>query len=120
MRSVTTVRALLALCVLISAGCATKPDHYYWGHYEPLIYDMYLQPGSADAPTQIEKLTADIDQANSLGKPVPPGVFAHLGFMYAITGNIGKAEDALNNEKALYPESAVLIDGMMKRAREAK
>lgn len=118
MRAITTARALLLLIVLTATGCAVKPDHYYWGHYEPLIYDMYLRPGSADAPTQIEKLTTDIGQANSLGRPVPPGVYAHLGFMYAIAGNIAKAEESFNQEKALYPESEVLLDGMMKRARK--
>jgi hypothetical protein len=116
-RYATAPSLLLALIVLTATGCATRHDHYYWGHYEPLLYDMYLRPGSADAPTQIDKLTADIEQANSLGKPVPPGVYAHLGFMYAIAGNIGKAEEAFNREKALYPESTVLLDGMMQRAR---
>jgi hypothetical protein len=120
MKSFTGSVILLALVTLTSAGCATRHDHYYWGHYEPLIYEMYLRPGSADAPTQIEKLTADIEQANSLGKPVPPGVYAQLGFMHAIAGNIARAESAFNMEKTNYPESAVLIDGMMQRARKAK
>lgn len=119
MRFVTPPSALLALLVLTASGCATRSDHYYWGHYEPLIYAMYLRPGTADAPTQIDKLTADIEQANSLGKPVPPGVYAHLGFMYAIAGKMGNAEEAFNREKALYPEATVLIDGMMQRARAA-
>ena len=120
MKSVITTASLLALIALTSTGCATRHDHYYWGNYEPLIYEMYLHPGAADAPTQIDKLTADIDKAHSLGKPVPPGVYAHLGFMYAIAGKIDMAESAFGQEKANYPESAVLIDGMMQRARKTK
>lgn len=120
MRISTLQVMLLAIVALTASGCATKSDHYYWGSYESLIYDMYVNPGSADASTQIEKLNTDISKANGLGKPVPPGVYAHLGFMYAIANQPDKAEEAFNMEKANYPESAVLIDGMMSRAREVK
>lgn len=107
----------ILVCVLwLLAGCASNKNLYYWGHYEPLIYDMYVKPGKADPGTQIEKLTGDIQKAQGRDKTIPPGVYAHLGFMYAIQGNLGRAEEAFNEEKALYPESVVFIDGMMDRA----
>lgn len=120
MNATTRLGAVIGVVLLAGAGCATKQDHYHWGQYESLIYAMYLHPGEADANTQIAKLSADIGEANSLGKPVPPGVYAHLGYMYAIAGQPDKAEDAFHQEKALYPESAVLLDGMMQRARRGK
>lgn len=98
------------------SGCVSHNTTYYWGSYEQLLYDIYMAPGSADPLTQVEKLTTDISQAESKGKPVPPGVYAHLGMAYASLGNIGEAMAALTTEKTLYPESAVLIDGMIDRA----
>ena len=108
-------------CVLLfsalSAGCVTAPqDHYYWGSYEALILAMYAELGSADPVMQIEKLTADLQQAESIGKPAPPGLHAHLGYLYAMNGNVPLAEAAFNEERALFPESAVFIDGMLERA----
>ena len=104
----------IALSTLL-AGCEATPL-YHWGEYESLIYNGYTQPGLADANTQIEKLVADIQKADSLGKKVAPGIFAHLAYMYAIEGEVAKSNDAFVNEKSLYPESAKFIDGMMSRA----
>lgn len=99
------------------AGCVKRnPDMYYWGEYETLIYKMYTESGSVEADVQIDKLKTGILEAENSGKKVPPGVFAHLGFMYAEKGNIDLAVDAFNQEKALFPESEKFIDGMMKRA----
>lgn len=105
------------LTAMVISGCANRqPQMYYWGEYEALIYDMYVEAGTAEADVQIEKLTADIDKASNAGKRVPPGVYAHLGFMYASKGNVNLAVEAFNQEKALFPESAKFIDGMMDRA----
>lgn len=110
-------RAVLSVVALILlSGCATNQTNYYWGNYEQLLYEMYAEPGSADPVTQVEKLSVDLEQAENEGKPVPPGVHAHLGMMYAMLGNIDQAHAAFSAEKALYPESSVLIDGMIARS----
>lgn len=102
---------------LLAAGCATPPrTHYYWGNYPVLILKMYAEPGSADPLTQIEKLNVDLQQAESNGQPAPPGLYAHLGMMYAMNGDIAEAEQAFLEEKKRFPEAEVFIDGMMQRA----
>jgi hypothetical protein len=116
-------RALIGFSVIacsILSGCATGPqDQYYWGQYESLINDMYVNAGQATPVVQIEKITQDIQQAENQGKPVPPGVYAHLGFMYSLEGNVGAATEAFNEEKSLYKDSQILIDGMLERANKA-
>ncbi len=111
------VRAGFVPALLLLGGCATQGNQYYWGEYEPLIYDMYVNPGAADTDTQVEKLTLTIQQAQSYGMQIPPGLYAHLGMMYAKQGNPALAVEALNEEKAHYPESAKFIDGLMVRAK---
>ncbi len=109
---------IIFVCVGM-VGCVPQSSSlYYWGGYERLIYTMYKQPGSADAVTQIQVLTADIQRAAGTGKPVAPGVYAHLGMMYASQGDVDKAVNALNMEKQLYPESTVMIDGMIGRVKK--
>lgn len=108
---------LLLIIVLVSSGCVTaKQDLYYWGQYESLLLKMYVKQDSVDPDSQIERLSRDLEIAESQGKQVPPGVFLHLGFMYAMKGEPAQAETAFNNEQERFPESSVFIDGMMKRA----
>lgn len=110
--------ATLAALFLLSA-CQSTSNLYYWGDYEQLLYDMYNRPGKAPPELQIDKLSTDIERAQNSGKKIAPGIHAHLGLMYASVGNMAAAEAAFINEKTLYPESAVLLDGMLQRAYEA-
>ncbi|MCV2403257.1 DUF4810 domain-containing protein [Marinomonas sp. C2222] len=106
---------LIILSMLVLGGCASKQTTFYWGEYESLIYDMYIEPGSADSTTQISTLLADIQKAEAKNIPIAPGIHAHLGYMYALEGNIDQSIAEFATEKSLYPESATLIDGMLKR-----
>ena len=108
---------LLSLCCGVLTGCATQSGLYHWGNYEQIIYNMYINPGSADPRTQIQALSVDIQEAENHGKKVAPGVYAHLGMMYAMLGDGGDAMAAFEMEKKLYPESSHLVDGMIERAK---
>ena len=112
MRALQLSLMIAALCAL--NACASK-DIYYWGRYEEFIYDMYVNPGKADPSTQVAKLTEDIDKARAAEKPVPPGVHAHLGFLYYQLGNLGSARQEFQTEKTLFPESTPFIDGILQR-----
>ncbi len=114
-----SLRIGATVCALytLSACTPTVNTHYHWGNYESLIYDMYAQPGKATSAIQIDKLNEDIQQAENNGKPVPPGLYAHLGFMYSIEGNVAAANQAFAEETHLYPDSKTLINGMLERAK---
>lgn len=107
---------ILGISVLIQ-GCATQANLYYWGDYEHIIYDIYLNPGEADAQTQIYKLNQTIEVATNKGMKIPPGLFAHLGMVHAQIGNAALAKEALLQEKALYPESSTFVDGILTRSK---
>ena len=110
--------ACILLLSLVTA-CSQQPrELYYWGGYEQLLYEMYAKPGSADPLTQIEILTANIQRANNKDHKVAPGIYAHLGMMYAALGNASESQAALTMEKTLYPEASVLIDGLLQRAQQ--
>ncbi len=109
---------LMMLGIFLATGCATNNEIYYWGEYEQLIHDAYINPGSADPATQIEKLSADIQKAEAVGKRVAPGIYAHLGFLYAVEGKDSQSREAFKQEQALYPESIAFIEGMLRRAKQ--
>lgn len=107
---------MAALCALGAlSACAVHPALYSWGRYEEMIYQMYMKPGEADPVAQTAKLTEDIEKAKAGGKPVPPGVHAHLAYLYYQQGNIGGAQQELQIEKTLFPESAAFVDGVLER-----
>ncbi|SEQ21285.1 MULTISPECIES: DUF4810 domain-containing protein [Amphritea] len=112
--------ALLFVSItVLLGGCATQDNSlYYWGSYEAMIYEMYVEPGNAPAALQITKLEEDIQKSDALGKKVPPGLYAHLGMMYAAEGKAGLAQQALLKEKAIYPEATALVDTLLKNQKQ--
>lgn len=111
---------LASLTLGLLSGCTANKTQYYWGEYETLVYQTHIEPGEAGPLVQIEKLLADIQKAESVNKPVLPGVYAHLGLMYAANGDKSLALDSLNKEKELFPESAIFIDGLINRSLKQK
>jgi hypothetical protein len=102
--------------VLLFTGCASNDTQYYWGEYEDLVYQTHHNSDEVPPIVQIEKLQAVIEKAEVVGKPVPPGIYAHLGLMYAANGNKELALSSLAKEKELFPESAIFIDGLIQRS----
>lgn len=112
------VPVLVATTALAASGCvAQKQPLYRWGAYEPLIYQQYTKPGTAEPGIQVDKLSADIERTRAEGKRVPPGEHAHLGYMQYQIGNVDQAIAEFQTERALYPESATLMDRLIARAR---
>jgi hypothetical protein len=106
----------LALLCGFAAACADpgpRPPAYAWGGYEDLIYAMYAKPGEATPEVQIERISASLQEGESKGFKAGPGVYAHLGYMQYLTGNVDAARNAFEREKALYPESATFMDRLL-------
>lgn len=110
----------LLVVPFLLAGCATKQETFYWGEYEGLVYEMYAPDGGSDVPKHISTLSEDINKAQAEGKLVAPGIHAHLGYMFALAGNLSEAKAAFLVEKDNFPESSVLIDGMLTRLEGTK
>lgn len=109
------LRVLFLFLSLVASSACVRPTMYAWGRYEEMIYQMYMKPGEADPVTQTAKLTEDIEKAKGAGKPVPPGVHAHLAYLYYQQGNLSGARQEFQIEKTLYPEATPFIDGVLER-----
>jgi hypothetical protein len=117
-RETMTWRAILIVLGAAGfAGCQTRPQPiYHWGNYQALLYQDYSAPGKAGPEQQIETLKADLEKAKSANRPAPPGLHAHLGYLYAKFGRGDLATLEFQAEKTLFPESAVFIDALLARA----
>ena len=103
--------------MVLFTGCASK-SLYYWGHYEDSIYDMYLEPGKTSLPDEILRLETQIEKTSASGQFVPPGLHAHLGYLYAMEGDYATAMVHFQTEKQKFPESTLFIDGMIERMKK--
>ena len=111
-------RLLSVLSLVLVAGCAS-PSIYYWGDYEDLLYTSYVKPSEATPERQIKSLEADLQKAKGKGLAVPPGLHAHLGFLYYQTGNFGKAGEHFEIEKLRFPESSTLMDRFLRKIKKS-
>lgn len=119
-KAVTMRLVLIALSAVFFAGCQTRPKPlYYWGDYQGLLYQDYSSPGKASPEQQIETLKVDLEKAKSANLPAPPGLHAHLGYLYAKIGKGDLATQEFQTEKKLFPESTKFIDTMLARASAA-
>ncbi|MBC7682404.1 MAG: DUF4810 domain-containing protein [Ferruginibacter sp.] len=113
-----TTAGLLGLALL--TGCAAKapPTLYQWGSYQDRIYAQYAEPGKLPAEGQIAALEADFQKTGANDRKAPPGYFAHLGYLHIQSGKPGQAVQSFEAEKALFPESAVYMDLLIKHAQK--
>jgi hypothetical protein len=101
---------------MVATGCAQKPSPIYrWGRYETVVYEMHAEPGGVDTTTGIALLREDIERTSLEGKRVPPGVHAHLGFLYYSEGRLESAREQFEIESELFPESKTFMDGILER-----
>lgn len=97
-------------------GCAAGPQPLYsWGSYTQQTYLMYNQPEKATPSAQIIKLEAEIEKAKAKNLAVPPGLYAHLGWLSLQVNNAQKAAEYFQLERQVYPESAVLMDRLLRK-----
>ncbi|CAB5502013.1 hypothetical protein AZO1586I_1525 [Bathymodiolus thermophilus thioautotrophic gill symbiont] len=109
---------VLSINAVLLSGCVSNNSLYYWGEYESVVRQSYVDPGSMDVQTQIEKLNVDLQKTEASGKKIAPGIYAHLGVLYAEQGKREQSRAAFLQEKSLFPESSILIDGMLNRVKE--
>lgn len=109
----------LAIAAL-AAGCAqpVKPL-YHWEGYQRQVYE-YLKADGSTPSEQLAILQSQAEKARATGAVLPPGFRAHLGLLYLKLGRPDEARDALQAEKAAFPESAQYMDFLLKGLTEKK
>lgn len=109
--------ALVVLALAATSSCVSDKSLYSWGHYEDSVYRVCHGADTFDLAKDVQLLSQEIDRAHAEGRRVAPGIHAHLGYLYYVSGNTGAAIEHFIAEKQLYPESATFIDGMLARTK---
>lgn len=104
----------LVLAAAMMTGCATQPQAlYHWGDFESQQYG-YLS-GTKAPEESIQNIEKVREEAKSMGKTIPPGMSAHLGMLYGLTGRTDLFEQHLLAERTQFPESSAYVDFLLKQ-----
>ncbi len=109
---------LIFSSIVVLQGCvsAQKP-YYYYGTYSQSQLAYVKAPSDETLKlkiTSIEDIIAKAEEG-STSKRVPPGVYADLAYLMALSGKNKDAVTFFNKEKEIYPESVVYIDKMLNK-----
>jgi hypothetical protein len=114
--AILVVFALALLCT----GCATKRQPMYaWGNYSDSLYQSKKDENPETYEQHVQVLEKIVAESNTRNLRVPPGVYAELGYVYASRNNPAKAIELFQLEKQTYPESAVLMENLIRRAEKS-
>lgn len=114
---ITSMKKIVCLCVLgVLAGCGPT-TLYEWGGYEPSLYLMYIQAGEFNVQETLAGLAQEVEKTNADGRLVPPGKYAHLGYLSYMAGDTAAASGYFQAEKQAFPESAKFMDRMLEQVK---
>ena len=104
----------LSLSLLLFCSCANK-KLYSWGKYESSSYNYLKASDDKSAQALAETYQSIIDKQTGTRGVVPPGIYADYCFLLLQTNKIKEGKEMLLKEIALYPESKVFIDRILKK-----
>lgn len=113
-------KLLAALAAVACAGpfaCAQN-TMYRWGGYDDALYQHYKNPQKREE--FVAKLSGIIEEAEKSGTPVPPGCYAEYGWALYEEGRAAEAVAYFEKEKKQWPESASLMDKLIRNASRAR
>jgi hypothetical protein len=103
----------VALAALFAfSGCASTGSLYRWGAYDQQLFSYYRKPDTAaEFRSQLE---AAVKKTEKDGLRVAPGLYAEIGTLYLLNGDRAGAVVWYGKERAAWPESAVLMDSLIR------
>jgi hypothetical protein len=110
-------KKILLICIaatLCLVSCIAPKTLYSWENYDDTSF-KYLKYSDDKSTEQLIKTYQKlIEKQKGTLKVVPPGVYADYGFILLQADRTTEGKEMLEKENALYPESKVFIDRILK------
>ncbi len=107
----TVLLLLVPAAALLAAGCGPK-TLYTWRGYDDSLYAHYKNP--QDHAKHIERLQTIVTQNETDGVKMPPGVYAEYGYALLEESRFDESVTYFKKEKETWPESAVIMEKMIR------
>jgi hypothetical protein len=108
----------IAFGLSLLVGCVQQNTLYNWGKYQEASYAYVKNNTDEDLEKLMKEYQYIIDNQKDGLKKVPPGIYADYGYLLVKQGKIKEGLELLKLEIVLYPESAVFIEGIIKRLEQ--
>lgn len=105
---------LITALTLLLFSCGTPKPLYNWQNYDAVVYN-YIKVSDEKSTENLLKTYDKLIKKYGTRKVPAPGVYADYGYLLIKGGEIEKGKTLLQKEISLYPESATLINGILKR-----
>lgn len=105
---------VIGAALLIGSCAPTVKPLYTWGNYEDVSYTYLKKSDEKTTQLLIEAYQQIIEKQEGSRKIVPPGIYADYGFLLASTGKVKEGKELMQKEIALYPESKVFVERILK------
>jgi hypothetical protein len=108
----------LLIPVILLASCTVTKPLYSWHKYEISSYN-YLKNNDEKSTQELIKNYEEITAKQKGSRQVvPPGIYADYGFILLQMGKNEEGNAMLEKEIALYPESKIFIDRIIKMQKK--
>jgi hypothetical protein len=108
---------MLVIAVALSS-CGSSKKLYSLNKYEKASYNYLKKADEKSTNKIIKEYKKIINEQKGIRKSIPPGMCADYGFLLIQKGNKAEGIANLKKEIALYPESKVFIDRILKLIEE--
>lgn len=113
----TVLVLLVAAVAILAAACGPK-QMYTWRGYDDTLYAHYKNP--QDHASHVERMKTIVTDTEAAGAKMPPGVYAEYGYALLEEGRFGESVTYFQKEKETWPESAVIMDKMVRNVARLK
>lgn len=111
--------SLLTLCMPFFTNCATK-KMYYFGDYSTTLYHLEKDQNEESLLKHKQILETIVAESTERNLPVPPGIYAELGYINLKANNSKEAIALFQTEAKHYPESKLFMDRLIQSAELRK
>ena len=101
-----------AAAAALGAACTPRSALYDWDGYDDALYRHYKAPQDREA--WVAALKTAVLAAESEGRRVPPGLYAEYGYALLEESRFDESVAYFKKEKETWPESAVIMDKMIR------
>lgn len=119
MRKKLSLLFSLTILFIVLTGCATsQKPMYYYGDYSNTLYNMHKNQTDESLLSHMQGLERIIEESEKMDLRVPPGIYAELGYLtLKRDAKADKAIEYFQLEKQTYPESTLLMDRLIQKAK---
>ncbi len=105
---------LLTVLAFVINSCSSPKYLYSWEKYGQASYNYLKKADEKSIEQIIVEYKKIINKQKGTRKVAPPGIHADYGFILIQQGKVKEGKENLMKEIALYPESKIFIDRILK------